>query len=376
MKVLIIIDTLRVGGAEISLVKIAQRLKKVTPVFVHIYKEDTFKPELVQSGIKVYSLCISQNYGYIKAIKKLIPIYEFEKPDIIHSTLLRASVIAGILKFKYPHIPLIGSFVSNPYTFKNENLWMKFKLLTTYLQDRISAKKVDFFISNSQTIKRKKGDALLVDSEKIEVIYRGRNLKEFESIDLPEVQRFKDDYDLNDKNIILHVSRLVKGKGQEDLILAFSEVVNRIPDTILLIAGSGGQETSLKQEVERLSLSKNVIFLGKRKDIPLLLSSSEIFVFPSYAEGLPGALIEAMMSGKIIIASDIEENMECVDETNALIFRKGDVKELSGKICFAIKNKKNLKDLQSNATKMALEKFDIQNIADKYDNFYLKMVTK
>jgi glycosyltransferase involved in cell wall biosynthesis len=85
---------------------------------------------------------------------------------------------------------------------------------------------------------------------------------------------------------------------------------------------------------------------------------------------LPGALIEAMMAGKLIVASDIGENLECVDENSALIFKKGRVSELEEKIIYALKNSSKLESLGDNARIQAAEKFEIQNIADKYETLY------
>jgi L-malate glycosyltransferase len=108
MKVLFVIDTINGSGAERSLVEISQHFEKYIPVFVHLYEGDQLKPNLEDSGIKVYSLNIPGPRNFSKAAKELEKIYEKEKPDIIHSTLFRSDAVTRKLKSKYD-IPLVSS---------------------------------------------------------------------------------------------------------------------------------------------------------------------------------------------------------------------------------------------------------------------------
>ncbi len=376
-KVLFIIDTLQGAGAERSLVEIAKNFQHYIPVFIHIYVGDMLKPDLQRAGIKVYSLNIQKKYGFTEAVSLITPIYRKEKPSLVHSTLFRADMIARRMKKIFPKIPLMGSFVNNTYTpqrYRNQPFVQKVKLWLAYQLDKFSAKKVDFFISNSETIKKAEGDALGVPQSKIQVIYRGRNLKKFSNITQTEIDEIKASLGIESKNILLNVSRLIQRKGQLDLVNALPAVLEDFPDTVLLIAGHGNYENILEEKTSELNLQNHVKLLGRRMDVPELLELSTIFVYPSYAEGLPGALIEAMMARKIIIASNIGENLECVDEKCALIFEKGQVRELADKIKHALHNFSDLKNLGENARKTAEEKFELGSIAKQYEELYEEVV--
>ncbi|WP_405198349.1 glycosyltransferase family 4 protein [Christiangramia sp. LLG6405-1] len=375
-KVIFVIDTLQGSGAERSLVQIARHFKTYTPVFVHIYKGDMLKPQLNNDGIKVYSLNVESKYGFKSAENQLIQIYNEEEPDLVHSTLYRADMVARRLKKKFPKVPLIGSFVNNSYTplrYKDQSLLMKIKLWLAFQMDKKTAKLVDFFISNSETIKQSEGDSLGVDPSKIEVIYRGRDFNQYNNLDSSVIDTIRKTLKVDGKNVLINVSRLIQRKAQLDIINAMPDVIQQFPDTILLIAGHGAYRDILNKRAIDLNIERHIKLLGSRGDIPELLSLSQLFIYPSYAEGLPGALIEGMMAGKLIIASDIGENLECVNEESALIFKKGDVGELSDKIIFALKNFETLKYLGKNAQKQAQQKFDIQSIADQYENLYDKI---
>lgn len=116
MKVLFIIDSLKGYGAEKSIVEIAIRFTRVQPVFVHLFKGNDLSSVLVSYNINVYALNITSKYKFKNAVKRIIPIIQKEDPDIIHSTLFQADMVARHLKNKFPEILLVGSLVSNSYS--------------------------------------------------------------------------------------------------------------------------------------------------------------------------------------------------------------------------------------------------------------------
>ncbi len=373
MKVLYVIDTLQGSGAERSLVEIAQHFKKYTPVFVHVYEGDMMVPVLKDLGIKVYSLNVPMPHNFKIAIQKLEEIYRIEKPDIIHSTLFKSDVITRKLRSKN-NIPLISSYVNNNYNplrFKELGFIRGLKLRAVQLFDAYTSRKVDFFISNSETIKKAKSESTFVNKERVKVIFRGRDLAKFNTIpDSEKLNSLKISLGIQDQKILLNVSRLIERKGQMDLVNAMPGVLERFPDTILLIAGHGLFESKLKDRVKALDLERHIKILGRRNDVPDLLAIADLFVFPSYFEGLPGSIIEAMLAEKIIVCSDIPENKECVTGETAIFFSRGNVAEFSEKIMYALEKQKKLKVLGERARIFAKQNFDIHNIAKAYEKTY------
>jgi glycosyltransferase involved in cell wall biosynthesis len=373
MKVLFVIDTLNESGAERSLVEISKRFKKYTPVFVHLYEGDQLKSSLQKAGIKVYSLNMPGPRNFSKAAKELEKVYHQENPDVIHSTLLRSDVVTRKLRASH-EIVLISSFVNNSYNklrFKNQPLELQVKLRLVQLYDTWTSRKVDFFISNSETIKISKARSTRVPLDKIKVIYRGRNQEKFNKHNQnQDLENLKKSLGIEGKNVLLNVSRLIERKGQLDLVNAMPSVLERFPDTVLLIAGDGNFKEELNSRIRKLKLENNVKLLGRRGDVPQLLALADIFVFSSYFEGLPGALIEAMLSKKIIVCSDIPENMECVDTSSAVIYERGNVDKLSSTVVNVLKQKHKYEHLGTRARDIAMTKFDIHNIAREYEKTY------
>ncbi|UZH55504.1 glycosyltransferase family 4 protein [Salinimicrobium tongyeongense] len=370
------IDTLEGYGAERSLVEIACNLQEITPVFVHLYKGNALRTVLERNGIKVYSLNISSKYAYREAVKLLNPIIQKEKPDIIHSTLFRADMIARKLKRIHPEILLVGSFVSNSY---GRNRYSQLptvaglKLFFTQIQDRLTSGNVDYFISNSHTIKQTNSRALGIPPDKIKVIYRGRDIARSEKKKKGNLESLKVQLNLINKKVFLNVGRLQKGKGQADLLRSFKKVSDKHDDARLIIAGEGPFREELENLIGELNLGLKVQLLGYREDIAELLAISNYFVFPSYYEGLPGALIEAIIAKKPLILSDIGENRECVPGENALFFKPGNIEGLTEKINEAIQTS-TWEEKTEYSLQYAHKNFNITEISKHYESFYRKIV--
>ena len=113
-KVLYLIDTLAVGGAERSLLDIARRFTRVEPVMAHLYPAKDLKPAFEDAGIPVISLDIEQEYGLLEGLRRFKSVVERENPDLIHATLFRSEVIARLVA-AWTGVPLVGSFVNDSY---------------------------------------------------------------------------------------------------------------------------------------------------------------------------------------------------------------------------------------------------------------------
>lgn len=100
------------------------------------------------------------------------------------------------------------------------------------------------------------------------------------------------------------VANLIPVKNHKFLIDVFREFQLMVPDSKLLIIGSGKLENQIKGQIEEFGLSTKVLCLGKRGDIPALLQGFDAFVMPSLWEGLPLSLVEAQTSGLPVFCSD------------------------------------------------------------------------
>ena len=114
----------------------------------------------------------------------------------------------------------------------------------------------------------------------------------------PEIRRKKRE-ELNIKNefVIGHVGRLSYQKNHKFLVQIFKEFVSQNPDSVLLLVGVGEKENEIKKQVEKFGLNPKVKFLGNRTDVNELYQAMDIFVMPSFFEGVPVVGIEAQFAG-------------------------------------------------------------------------------
>lgn len=371
-KVAYIIDTLEVGGAETSIFEIASRLRNWKPFIISIYKGNSLKQRFENAGIKVYDLGIESKFGVKEAYKSIGEILEKEEPQLIHATLYKAEQFSRFLGVKY-QIPVINSFVNDSYSeerYSMLNYKQSISLNFYKWFDRYTANKVTQFMSITHSIIPSNAKALKISESKVKVIYRGRNIEEFRKRANPDkIDSLRNQF--GSGPIILTVSRLLKRKGYCEAILAIKEVIKDFPDLKYLIAGEGHDRHLFEDLIGKNDLSKNVFLLGNRNDIPSLLKFSDIFLFPSYYEGQGGALVEAMIMGKSIIASKIPVLEESVDEgTSALLFKLRDKEDLLVKLSWALKNPTEMKQLGEKASVIAEQRFDIEKIALEHEDLY------
>ncbi|HOW42781.1 MAG TPA: glycosyltransferase [Candidatus Omnitrophota bacterium] len=141
-------------------------------------------------------------------------------------------------------------------------------------------------------------------AKKIQVVPTGINLDKYVSV--RNGQLLMKQFDLsNFQFAIMTVASLIPDKGINFLLDAAQIVLKKYSKVCFLIVGDGPEAHNLKAQAKRLKIENNVIFMGLRNDIPELLSTADIFVLPTLAEAMSFSILEAMSSGKPIIASDV-----------------------------------------------------------------------
>lgn len=364
--ILYLLDTLQTGGAEKSLLEITSRFKEFLPVFVTLFdgKHDLLD-EYEAVGIKVIRLGLPVSNRFSEIAKIVDQVAQQEGAVIVHSSIFRSDMVARRLKSP---VKIVNSLVNNSYRkrrYDGLNLKGKLSLMGVQLLDRLTLGKVDLMIANSQVLVDSHRKTIGLDPKKTVVIHRGRAIPSGIGHRTSEIGQ----------KTWLCVGRLIERKGHKDLLPVFAKLLKFRPNDRLVLAGDGEYRGEVEKLISRLKIEKSVDLLGTVKDIPELLEKADFFVFPSYFEGLPGVLIEAMMAQVPIICSDIPENKECVDETMVLFHRVGDQADLLAQMEKAL----TLSDWEvrtHRAYNYAAENFEIGKIANSYEETYKRLLTK
>lgn len=174
--------------------------------------------------------------------------------------------------------------------------------------------------------------------------------------------------------IIGNTSSFTEVKGQVFLLRAFN-IIAKQKSCYLLFACRMTEHSKAKYlEFVEPALRDKVIFLGHRDDIPDVLKSLDIFVFPSFVEGLGTALIEAMAMEKPVIVSDIPTFRNFIeDRINGLFFTPKDPECLAEKILSLCIDRDLRIKLGENARKTVLEKFSLKKMIEETEALYLSM---
>lgn len=143
-------------------------------------------------------------------------------------------------------------------------------------------------------------------------------------------------------SFLLFVGRLAPEKGLINLIKAMPSVINKHPQTKLLIVGGGPLETELKSVSHQLGVSRNIVFVGpiQHQDLPPYFATADIFVSPSLKEGSPVTYIEAIASGTYIAVGDIPISRELISSPDIGILLQPDSDDISQKINATISSHK------------------------------------
>jgi glycosyltransferase EpsD len=141
----------------------------------------------------------------------------------------------------------------------------------------------------------------------------GVDIKKFNIISQNENMKIRKELGYKEEEFLLfYAAEFNKNKNQQFLIKMIEKLRLTIPNVRLLLAGEGGKLNECKKLVDHLGLNKYIDFLGYQTDIPKLLGICDVVVASSLREGLPVNLIEAMASGKPIVAKDNRGHRELV----------------------------------------------------------------
>ena len=160
---------------------------------------------------------------------------------------------------------------------------------------------------------------------------------------------------------ITYVGRLAYAKGVQDLISIYPELGGNVR---LTIVGDGPYRHEL-EEIAKQFPGANIEFIGEQRpeDIPSILRRADIFVNPSYSEGLPTSVLEACAAGCAVVATDVGGTSEIIqDGQTGLLVTPGNRGELVEKINYLIKNKEIREEIGVSARTYVMEKFSWDRI--------------
>lgn len=175
------------------------------------------------------------------------------------------------------------------------------------------------------------------------------------------------------QNIVLYTGRLDSRKGVVDLICSAKSVCGNYPEVQFILTGKGPNREYIQKRISSLNLEGNVNLVGyvSREELLRLYQSSTMYVLPSYYEGLPTTLLEAMACGLPSIATNVDGSSEVINhgQTGLLVPPKCP-EALSESIQGLLADGQRRKDIGNNGRRYVKENYDWSKIADKFAEIY------
>jgi glycosyltransferase involved in cell wall biosynthesis len=173
--------------------------------------------------------------------------------------------------------------------------------------------------------------------------------------------------------LALAVGNLYPVKGQRYLVEALGLLADQFPRLHVAIAGRGELEDVLRAQAGALGLGGRVHLLGLRADIGNLLAGADIFVLPSLSEGLPLALVEAMLAARPIVASAVGEIPVVLAQGDAgAIVPPGDAAALARALTKLLNDRTHARELGAVAARRAHAEYTVDRMVERYVALYRK----
>ncbi|MEW6716757.1 MAG: glycosyltransferase [Chloroflexota bacterium] len=369
MRVTHIIDSLRWGGAQKLLVTFAHAVQgqdielNIVSLIKHL-RGVTIPDELTEAGVGVHFFT-SKALHKPKRFYKLIRFLQRERVELIHTHLTYANIL-GALAGRLLRIPVVSTLHTQGYDpHKDPRLW---RLLETWTLrfDNVHLSSVGYTVAESQ--KRR------FPGKPIEVIPNAVRMLTSISGDQRETLRKQLAGDAS-RPLLISVGRLSPPKGYSDLLSAFATIHQRNPSAVLLIVGDGKLRSELRNKIVSLGLKGHAHLLGARDDVPRLLAVSDLYVSASYWEGLPVALLEAMSAGLPVVATNVGDIPEVLDEGMGVLVPPCQPGELAEAICSLLKDEGKMKSLGSAAREHVRKNYDPGTWAQRILLFYADVLS-
>ncbi|WP_336953805.1 glycosyltransferase [Acinetobacter sp. AS167] len=362
MKILYIITGLGGGGAEKVVAGLADEMSKLG----HIVKIAYLRGQVVvcpeNSQIELIYLGLENFKDFKFACKNYKKLLNEFKPDVVHSHMVHANIFTRILRIFYPIPKLICTAHSN-------NEGGKGRMFAYRLTHHLS----DLTTNVSQSASKSFEDLGAVPKYGIQTIYNGINIDKFKKDDKSKVN-IRSSFNIGTNELmLLAVGRLHEAKDYPNLLQAVHLIIKRnlISTKVnLIIAGEGGLRSHLETMIAKLELGNNVQLIGRRNDIPQLMSAADIFVLSSSFEGFGLVVAEAMACETYVVATNCGGVEEVMGGFGILV-PSSDFEELAYGIEQALlKDKEEISQNNMNALRYVKNSLALSEVVDQWIKLY------
>ena len=319
---------------------------------------------------KVYDVPFERspfNKKNIRAYKVLKEILNKENYDIVHCNTPVGGIVTRLAANRFRKNGLRVIYTAHGFHFykgspiKNWIIYYPIEKMMAHLtDDLITITKEDYNLAINKKFKCRVHHTYGV----------GVNSNKFKMVSEKEKEELRLKKGYKNEFIILCTGELNKNKNQATLIKSMPDVIKECPNTKLLLAGNGPTHDELEKLIQDLNLGKNVKLLGYRTDLEDYVNLCDLVVSASFREGMPLNIMEAMICGKPVIASNNRGHRELIhDKENGVLVEANDDKIFATKILELIKNDE-LQKLYRQKSLISINPYDIKSVKKHINIIY------
>jgi glycosyltransferase involved in cell wall biosynthesis len=308
MRVILLITGLGMGGAEKVVTSLADALVARGHEVCIAYLTGVAVVLPTNVNIQVVSLGMNSAADAFSTFIKLRQLIRDFQPDVVHSHMVHANILARLVRLVTPMPRLIS-------TAHNSNEGGKLRMLAYRLTDAL----VDVSTNVSEEAVAAYIKAKVCRPGRIVAVHNGIATDAFAFNPVARI-RVRQSLSIDEGcRFILAVGRFHEAKDYPNLLNALAELPVEDINYQVCIAGDGPLKTEMQSLVAQLGLLERVRFLGVRHDVADLMSASDVFVLSSAWEGFPIVVMEAMANERVLVVTDCGGVREAVGETGYLV---------------------------------------------------------
>ena len=368
VKVMFLITGLAYGGAETQLVNLATKLKcRGWDVrVVSMLPPQAFVEELKNADIPLATLNMRRGVADPRAIFRLLKILREWKPDIVHSHMVHANLLARVVRI-FCKIPVL---ISTAHSIDEGGSWRE-------VAYRLTDPLADLTTNVSRAAVKRYIRVGAAPKNKIMFMPNGIDTAKF-NLNKAAGQRLRNELGVDNYFVWLAVGRFEEAKDYPNMLRAFSMIVSKKSNVVLLLVGRGSLLEEVKKLAGALGMKDNVRFLGVRQDVPDLMNAADAFVLSSRWEGFGLVLVEAMSCQLPVVATDSGGPREILNGGKlGHLVPPGDSEALAAAMMKMMSLPEAERQAMGRAGRAYIEaNYSLEHVVDQWEVLYKELLTK
>lgn len=379
-RILYVIGSLDVGGAERHLTQVSIKLKERgwEPEFFVLSMGGPLTENLKNCGIPIYGVRLPiwieklvsnarlrARLTLLLTSIVLIKTIWLRRPAVLHFFLPAAYIIGGL-------VSLFAILPARIMSRRSLNHYQSAHPISTKIELFLHSR-MDMVCGNSLAVLKDLTDEG-VEKRRLRLIYNGIDMASFSRPLDRSKERIQKEIPERSFVFVL-VANLIPYKGHADLIDALARIKNDLPENWLLLClgRDDGIGASLKAQAETLGLNEHIRFLGSRRDVNDFLRLADVGLLCSHEEGFSNAILECMAAALPMVVTDVGGNAEAVVDGETGYVVPAHNPELLGQAILRVTRQGDIAEMGAKARQRAENLFSMDACVDGYEAMYREM---